>query len=177
MAELFPVHDIAGARELLAQLKKRFSDTSHVVHAYVIGPSGGILGCSDDGEPAGTAGRPALEVLQHSGITDVMVAITRWWGGIKLGTGGLVRAYSTSTQGVLATAVSREIIAMAELEFTLPYPLIESGKRILSDAGFAVNTEDYDAAGDHITGTLPEADAPALRQRLTDLSRGQIVFS
>ncbi len=177
LAELFVVHDIAQAKEIIAAQKSRFPEISHVVHAFVIGPTAGTLGCADDGEPAGTAGRPVLEVLQHSGLTDVMVTVIRWFGGTKLGTGGLVRAYSSSAQGVLANAVTREIVAMTTLQFELQYSVLESAKRLLDESGFQITNEEYGATGDNITGTIPQADAPLLQQRLTDMTRGQINFT
>ena len=99
LAELFPVATQEGARTILAAQKSRWPDIRHVVHAFAIGPQANILGCSDDGEPAGTAGRPALEVLKGSGVTNVLLTIARWFGGTKLGTGGLVHAYGDAARG------------------------------------------------------------------------------
>ena len=177
LAELFTVRTPEEARATLANTRTSHADGGHVVHAFAVGPQANILGCSDDGEPAGTAGRPVLEVLTGSKITNVILTVTRWWGGTKLGTGGLVRAYSTSAQGVIATAVTREIIAMKRLAFTLPYSQLESGKRALADGGFAISSEDYNADGDAITGSLPAADYEPLARRLADLTRGAIVIT
>ena len=152
LAELFTVRTPEEARATLAETRTRHQDGGHVVHAFAVGPQANILGCSDDGEPSGTAGRPVLEVLTGSKITNVILTVTRWWGGTKLGTGGLVRAYSTSAQGVIATAVTREIIAMKRLAFTLPYSQLETGKRALADLGFAITGEQYNSDGDAITG-------------------------
>lgn len=174
LAELIPVATSTEAREILALQKAQYEDATHVVHAFAVGPTAGTLGCSDDGEPAGTAGRPVLEVLQGSGITNALLTVTRWFGGTKLGTGGLVRAYSTSAQGVLATAVSREIIPMAQLKFTVPYPILESVKYALAQLNFTITGEEYSGEGDAITGEIPEAEAPPVIQRLADLSRGKI---
>ena len=127
--------------------------------------------------PSGTAGRPVLEVLKGSGITNVLLTVTRWFGGTKLGTGGLVKAYGDAAKGVLATAVTREIIAMTRLSFTLPYPLIESGKRLLRECAFIIQTENYLATGDALEGEIPSDHAETLVQRLADLSRGQIAVT
>ena len=78
------------------------------------------MGCSDDGEPSGTAGRPALEVLKGSGITNVLLTVTRWFGGIKLGTGGLVRAYTESAQLALADAPTVELVPLTRFTLSLP---------------------------------------------------------
>ena len=176
LAELLPVENQEDARKRLAEQKAKYEGTGagHVVHALVIGPQANILGCSDAGEPAGTAGRPVLEVLKGADVTDVLLTVTRWFGGIKLGTGGLVKAYSESAQGVLAQSVFQEIVAMHRSTFLVPFACLESAKRLLSEAHFTIQQEEYGAEGDCITGEIAEADAPALAQRLRDLSRGKI---
>ena len=175
IAELLTADSAEVARTLLTTQREKYPDASHVVHALALGPTAGVLGCSDDGEPAGTAGRPVLEVLKGSGITDVLLTVTRWFGGTKLGTGGLVKAYGDAAKGVLATAVTREIVDMAQFAFTLPYPILEAGKRLLRDNAFVIQTETYTADGDAIQGELPASQGDTLMRLLADLSRGQIV--
>ncbi len=97
-----PVFSVSDAQGFINWVKNKYPDASHHVPAYIIGHGNAILvHCSDDGEPSGTAGRPALAVLQGSGLGDIAVVITRYFGGTKLGTGGLVRAYSDSVRQVL----------------------------------------------------------------------------
>ena len=114
------------AEAFIRNVKNEFADARHNCWAYVAGnPNGGaILGMSDDGEPKGTAGKPMLSVLQHKGIGDITVVVTRYFGGIKLGTGGLVRAYSSSVQQ-----------ALDELE------LVEYIEYIPQDIGFEFSLE------------------------------------
>ena len=176
LAELFPVATQEEARARLAAQKTRWPDIRHVVHAFAIGPQANILGCSDDGEPAGTAGRPALEVLKGSGVTNVLLTIARWFGGTKLGTGGLVHAYGDAARGVLATAQTREIIAQASLTVTVPFAAADAARRALEQAGFAFAAQDYTADGAKFSGTLAADGADALRQRLNDITRGKAVF-
>ena len=176
VAELLTVDSVEVARALLATQRTKYPDASHVVHALVVGPTAGVLGCSDDGEPAGTAGRPVLEVLKGSGITNVLLTVIRWFGGTKLGTGGLVKAYGDAAKGVLTTAVTREIIATTKLSFTLPYPILEAGKRLLHDHAFVIHEENYTADGDTLRGEIPTSQADELKRLLADLSRGQIVI-
>ena len=176
IAELLTTDSAEVARALLTSQREKYPDASHVVHALAIGPTAGVLGCSDDGEPAGTAGRPVLEILKGSGITNVMLTVTRWFGGTKLGTGGLVKAYGDAAKGVLANAVTREIVDMAQFAFTLPYPILEAGKRLLRDNAFTIQTENYTAEGDAIQGELPASQGDTLMRLLGDLSRGQIVI-
>lgn len=176
VAELLTADSVEIARALLATQRTKYSDASHVVHALVAGPTAGVLGCSDDGEPAGTAGRPVLEVLKGSGITNVLLTVTRWFGGTKLGTGGLVKAYGDAAKGVLTTAVTKEIIAMAKISFTLPYPILEAGKRLLRDHAFAIHSETYTDVGDAIQGEIPASQEDTFTRHLADLSRGQVTI-
>ncbi|MBO7092300.1 MAG: YigZ family protein, partial [Victivallales bacterium] len=125
LAEAFIVGNAEAARERLREQKERFSDASHVVHAFIVGPEGNVMGCSDDGEPSGTSGRPVLEVLKGSGVTNVILTVTRWFGGTKLGTGGLVKAYTESAQGVVAQMRTHELVAMSHFEMMVPYGLYE----------------------------------------------------
>jgi uncharacterized YigZ family protein len=94
VATLAPVMSVEEAKAFIARIRGEFSDASHNVPAYLVGGGDSLIEhCSDDGEPSGTAGRPALAVLKGSGLGDVAVVVTRYFGGTKLGTGGLVRAY------------------------------------------------------------------------------------
>lgn len=132
-SELFPIHTQNEARLLLKLQKEKYRDSNHVVHAFVIGNSGEILGCSDDGEPSGTAGKPALAVLKGSNITDVLLTITRWFGGVLLGTGGLVKAYSDSAKSVLATAAIEEFVLKESFTLKCSYQFYKFFQHIISD--------------------------------------------
>src|SRR5512147_206871 len=126
IATLAPVFHIEEARAFIARIKKEFADASHNVPAYIIGGGNTVTEYfSDDGEPSGTAGKPALAVLRGSGLGDVAVVVTRYFGGTLLGTGGLVRAYTESTQmAVNAVARGRRVpvhVAMV----AIPYNLLE----------------------------------------------------
>lgn len=94
----FPVETQAQAREKLHEVKQKYFDATHVVHAFSVGLKSETFGMSDDGEPSGTAGRPVLDVLKGSGITNILLTVTRYFGGTLLGTGGLVHAYSESAK-------------------------------------------------------------------------------
>ena len=103
IATAAPVFSVEAARAFVGRVRAEFADASHNVPAYVIGHGATTIAhCHDDGEPAGTAGRPVLAVLQGSGLGDVAVVVTRYFGGTKLGTGGLVRAYGDAARAVLA---------------------------------------------------------------------------
>ena len=120
-AEVFYTDDAQEAKETVKRQKDQYRDARHVVHAFVIGESGAVLGCSDDGEPPGTAGQPVLAVLKGSGITNILVTVTRWFGGTLLGTGGLVKAYSTAAKEALAKVHTEPLIQKAEFTCECSY--------------------------------------------------------
>src|SRR5512140_623526 len=124
IATLAPVFSIEEARTFVARLKKEYADASHNVPAYIIGGGNTVTEYfSDDGEPSGTSGRPALSVLRGSGMGDVVVVVTRYFGGTLLGTGGLVKAYTESTQLVVnAVARGRRVPVNVAL-LAIPYNL------------------------------------------------------
>jgi len=173
LSEAVYVDSPEAARDIWRMRKTQYDNGGHIVYAFIVGPQGNIQGCSDDGEPAGTAGRPTLEVLKGSGLTNVILTTARWFGGTKLGTGGLVHAYTASAQAALENNNTRELVEMKSLEFSVPYPLYEQVKRLLAASGFAVQHEDF-ADAVRIRGELTAAAYPELRQKLRDLSNGRI---
>jgi uncharacterized YigZ family protein len=179
-AEAFRVATQEEARALLKSQKEKYADATHVVHAFVIGPTGGFLGSSDDGEPSGTAGRPVLDVLKGTGLTGVMLTVTRWFGGTLLGTGGLVKAYGEAAKAVLALALpaSREIIEMREFSVSLPYDLYERLKRELSSFNAEISREEF-GVDVLLAGSLPESRAGDFCARVSDLSsaRSRVALS
>ena len=127
-----PAFSVDDARGFIQRIKSEFSDASHNVPAYVIGYGSSVIAhCNDDGEPSGTAGRPALAVIQGSGLGDIAVVTTRYFGGTKLGTGGLVRAYSESVRTVLRVLPRAERVATYTIMLETPYPLYERLKLII----------------------------------------------
>lgn len=117
IAQVFPVKTEEEVTQILEATRKKYWDARHNCYAFVLGADGGISRCSDDGEPSGTAGRPILEVLTKRGLKDVLVIVTRYFGGTLLGTGGLVRAYSQAAQAGLAA--SRIITKQAGIRMTI----------------------------------------------------------
>ncbi|MBO7147298.1 MAG: YigZ family protein [Lentisphaeria bacterium] len=175
LSEAIPVDSPERAREIWREQKAKYDNGGHIVYAFIVGPQGNIMGCSDDGEPSGTAGRPALTVLKGSGITNVIVTIARWFGGTKLGTGGLVHAYTESAQLALENAVTEELIPMISTGFTLSYALYETTKRILDELQVRILNEDF-ADTVHFSVRLKEETMPELQKRLSDLTNGKVSF-
>ena len=166
--------DVGAAKSFIETIKSEFPDATHNCWAYAAGPPGdtAAVGFSDDGEPHGTAGRPMLNALLHSGIGEAAVVVTRYFGGVKLGSGGLVRAYSGATAKGLEAAPVREKITPARLKIELDYTLITQFKRALAEFEAVVLEEAFtDAAG--FVVELPEEHAEAFTLFLTDLSHGK----
>ena len=161
------------AREIWRLRKTQYDNGGHIVYAFIVGAQGNVQGCSDDGEPSGTAGRPTLEVLKGSGLTNVILTTARWFGGTKLGTGGLVHAYTASAQAALANIRTRELVEMKTLDFTVPYPLYEQVKRLLAASGFELENEDF-AEAIRLRGKIAAAGFPGLSEALRELSGGRI---
>ena len=173
LAEAFPIKSQQEARELLKQQKTRYSDATHVVHAFSAGLGGEICGCSDDGEPAGTAGRPVLDVLKGSGCTNILITVTRWFGGTLLGTGGLVRAYGDSAKQVLAVCQMEEYISKIPFSVNTDYQFYEQIKKLLARFEAGVEKENF-AENIMIEGLLPEKNKPLLQKEVENLSCGKI---
>jgi uncharacterized YigZ family protein len=159
---------------MIAQVRAEFADASHNVFAYVVGYGASVIaGMSDDGEPGGTAGRPALAVLRGSGLGDTCVVVTRYFGGTLLGTGGLVRAYGDAVKAVLAELPRTEIVAQTRLTLLAPYALYEP-VRLLAEAHGAIIEEQ--SFGVDVTMELAVAidHVDALLEALREASADQV---
>ena len=174
LAEATPVDSAEAARGLWRERKRIYSDSNHVVFAFVCGPRGSVMGCSDDGEPSGTSGRPVLEVLKGSGITNVLLTVTRWFGGIKLGTGGLVRAYTECAQTALADPPVAELVPLTRFKLALSYLQYETVRRRLPEFAAEITGEEF-AAGVTLSGVIPSANYAAFSGTVRDLTGGAAV--
>ena len=174
LAEADPVDSAEAARDLWRERKRIHIGCNHVVMAFICGPQGGVMGCSDDGEPSGTAGRPALEVLKGSGITNVLLTVTRWFGGIKLGTGGLVRAYTECAQTALADPPVAELVPLTRFKLALSYLQYETVRRRLPEFAAEITGEEF-AACVTLSGVIPSANYAAFFETVRDLTGGAAV--
>jgi len=136
---------VDDAKACIDRVRDEFPDATHHCFAYAIGPPGntGEAAASDAGEPSGTAGRPMLKVLLHSGVGDVVAVVTRYCGGVKLGKGGLVRAYSGGVQHALREAVTREHADEINVQVIVPYAAVDAIRRVLQREGAAVIAEAF----------------------------------
>lgn len=175
IATAAPTTTTGEARDFIAEIRAEFPDATHNCYAYVVGPPGatGQIGMSDDGEPSGTAGRPMLAVLLGSGVGDIAVVVTRYFGGMKLGTGGLVRAYSGAVKAVLAVLPVTEKVLLRTVLASGPYRWVTPVARLLP--AFAARIADQQFGAD-VTWQIavPEEHATALAKALVELSHGEI---
>lgn len=164
------------ARQAVQQIRSEYPDASHNCWAFTAGPPGHTahLGYSDDGEPHGTAGRPMLTVLLHSGIGELCAVVTRYFGGVKLGTGGLVRAYQSMVQLGLDELPTRLYMPPARIEVIIDYNRITQLHRMLPDFAAQIEAESFGVdAVFHIC--LPEVHVPALTHLLTEMTEGAVL--
>ncbi len=173
IASLASAETVEKAREYIRQIKGRYSDATHHVPAFLIGHGQSVTAhCSDDGEPSGTAGRPALAVLQGSGIGDAVVVVTRYFGGTKLGTGGLVRAYGDAVREVLHSARLAEIVLTSRMRIILDYAHYEPVKRLLVRRQATVEDEQF-TENVCIVIRISDGEELSLINEIQDLTAGR----
>jgi len=174
IADLEPVGSAEEARAHLAKVRERHPAASHNVPAFIIGHGNSLIThCSDDGEPSGTAGRPALAVLQGSGLGNVSVVVTRYFGGTKLGTGGLVRAYGDAVREVLKGVKLATLLPTTTLMFVMPYRLYDQAVRLMeAHHGQVLDTEFFEDIT--VTVRLKDEEVDSFTSQLSNLSAGQV---
>lgn len=171
-----PAFNVKEAKAFIEWIKEKYPDANHHVPVYLIGHGATqIAHCSDDGEPAGTAGRPALAVLMGSGLGDIVLVITRYFGGTKLGTGGLVRAYSDSVRLLLDQLPRAKKISTTTIMFVIAYSLFEQTQLLIRNYMGVVLDENY-AADVTMTVRLATEHLACFKQKMISLTRGQIEF-
>lgn len=167
-----PCETEAEALAFLQSIRTKHKDATHNCYAYIIGQNAGIMRYSDDGEPGGTAGLPMMEVLKHQGVVNCCCVVTRYFGGVLLGTGGLVRAYTQSTQAGIDAAQLVVVSRCVDLRIRIAYPRYEQLMRLAEDHGAKVLSTDF---ADAVTMNLRMLDGTQqpLLDALTALERGQ----
>ena len=174
IATAVPVFSVDEAKAFIRRMKQEFSDASHNVPAYQIGHGASIIAhSSDDGEPSGTAGRPLLAVLQGSGLGDIAIVVTRYYGGTKLGTGGLVRAYGDAGKAVLAILPRAKRATIDTVQLDVPYPLFEQMGLLIEKNNGRLQTKTF-AAAVTITAQFLVEDTPSFADGVRELSNGRL---
>lgn len=160
------------AVRFIEQIKKKHWDATHNCSAYIVGEHDQHQKANDDGEPSGTAGKPILEVIKKSGLQDTVIVVTRYFGGIKLGAGGLIRAYGQSTsEGIQAAGIIRRTLA-TRIHVTIDYTLLGKVENELRNAGHPIEQIDY---LDRVTITTlaQKGQEEHLESVLIDITNGQ----
>ncbi len=174
IATAAPVFSVDEAKAFTKRIKQEFSDASHNVPAFVVGYGPSVTAhCNDDGEPSGTAGRPSLAVLQGSGLGDIAVVVTRYFGGTKLGTGGLVRAYGDAVKAVLAVLPRAEKVPTHTVMAAVPYTLFERVKLLIGAWNGRILDEEF-AADITLTVQFTTEKFPGFQDALRELSHGRL---
>ena len=145
IAHVFPVESREEADAFLAEIREKYKDATHNVPAMVIGDKSQIQWASDDGEPQGTSGAPMVQMMVKEGLTNLIVVVTRYFGGIKLGTGGLARAYTSSAKLGLEAAGVCSVREMAELTVKIDYPYLAKIQNMASEQ---LDLEEADREGE-----------------------------
>ncbi|HEY84045.1 MAG TPA: YigZ family protein [Chloroflexi bacterium] len=168
---------IEAAKAFIAKVRRAYPDASHHVYAFALGYGASVTyGMSNAGEPSGTAGKPTLAVVKGCGMGDVTVVTTRYFGGIKLGTGGLVKAYTEAAQIVLAETPRVEKVEKRAIDITTPYNLYEAVIRLVKQHHGQVTSEDF---GVEVTLnlTFPTPNLPDFAADLAEITSGQITLA
>jgi len=168
--------DAEAAHAFVATIREEFPDATHNCWAFVAGPPGSTthIGMSDDGEPHGTAGRPMLTTLLHGGVGEIVAVSTRYFGGVKLGTGGLSRAYSGGVKLGLEALPTQEKVERVWVSVTVGYPDVDAIQRLLAESDVVVEAEKYGADVHYRVG-VPASELAGFREAVADRSRGSAV--
>ena len=166
--------DIDTARAVVHDMRREFPDAGHHCWACVAGPPAdtAAVAMSDDGEPHGSAGRPMLDVLLHSGVGEIVAVVTRWFGGVKLGRGGLVRAYGGSVQQALASLPTVLRVTRVRIRISAGYDGVEPVRRLLAGIAAEILEEEYGARVTWVAA-VPEAHVAGLEQAVLDRTAGR----
>ena len=173
---LIPVNSVDEVNEHLKQIRKKYYDATHNCYSYIVSQKDGTnaIKASDDGEPSQTAGVVILDVLQKNELTNILAVVTRYFGGIKLGAGGLVRAYSSSTSGAVKTIQPVPIIKMININLKFDYTYANEILKLFKNY---TEIESKYETNISITYEIPEADKEILKEKIISLTKNQTLIS
>ena len=169
-----PCATAAEALDIVKRYRNEYCDARHCCWAYMIGPGRQEFRSNDDGEPSGTAGKPILGQINSFGLTNLVVIVVRYFGGIKLGTSGLIEAYRTAAQEALSAAPVEERLVEDELTVAFEYPLMGDVMRIVKEEGATVLQQDFQLSC-RLLLSLRRSQMPHMRQRFAELYGATIV--
>jgi uncharacterized YigZ family protein len=173
---IFPVENEKQVKEKIEKLRKEHKKAAHIAYAFASGDKFSLnKGFSDDGEPAGTAGRPLLSIIESNNYTNILAAVVRYFGGVKLGTGGLVKAYSFSFQSAIKKNRFKKAVIKKKIKVSFPYEVQSVVSAFLEDKNIEVGKEDYAEQVD-LEFYLDVESESALLKELNDKTSGLVRF-
>ncbi len=161
-------------KEMIAAYRKKFYDARHVCWAYVLGNGGERERGNDDGEPSGSAGKPMLGQIHSAGVTNVLVIVVRYFGGVKLGTGGLFAAYKIAAQEALQNAATEERLIMSTFKVVAPYADADTAMRYIREGDGNITARDYTATDCIMTVEVRLSKEEALKERISKILSARI---
>lgn len=173
IAQCFYITEEKGAKEIIKKLWEEHPGARHIVWAFITGEKNSQnMGMSDDGEPKGTAGRPVLNVLAGSGITNVLCTVVRYFGGTLLGTGGLVKAYSQSAKDAIEKLPVKPLVKEKEFSFQIGYDIYDSTKYLLRKFDIRIIDENF-AEAIKIKAVIKESQFEEMKNEIMQLTAGK----
>lgn len=169
LAFAHPVETIDEIKDLLTDYKKKYYDARHVCYAYMLGPERADFRANDDGEPSSTAGKPILGQINSRELTNILVVVIRYFGGVKLGTSGLIVAYREAAAEALSAATVIEKTIEETVTFTFPYVMMNSVMRVVKELNPRIVEQKYDETC-IITLAIKRSMTPMLEERLNKLA-------
>uniref|UniRef100_UPI0040279F79 IMPACT family protein n=1 Tax=Prevotella sp. TaxID=59823 RepID=UPI0040279F79 len=163
------VETIDEIKDILASYRKKYYDARHVCYAYVLGPDKADFRANDDGEPSSTAGKPILGQINSYDLTNVLVIVVRYYGGVNLGTGGLIVAYRTAAADALDHATIETRLVEEIITYSFPYPMMNAVMRVIKEMQPRIVSQTFDNTCS-ISMSIRQEMAPVLRDRLEKLS-------
>lgn len=163
------VETIDEIKDILASYRKKYYDARHVCYAYVLGPDKADFRANDDGEPSSTAGKPILGQINSYDLTNVLVIVVRYYGGVNLGTGGLIVAYRTAAADALDHATIETRLVEEIITYSFPYPMMNAVMRVIKEMQPRIVSQTFDNTCT-ISMSIRQEMAPVLRDRLEKLS-------
>lgn len=168
LAFAHPVETVEAAKEVIARYSKKYFDARHVCWAYMLGSARNRFLSSDNGEPSGTAGKPILGQINSFGLTDIVIVVVRYFGGIKLGTSGLISAYREAARMALGEATVVERHDMTDISFTFPYLAMNDVMKLTKSGDVTIKSQIFDNSCE-MTLSVRADDAESLKTRLSDI--------
>lgn len=165
-------HHVTSEEEVkavLAAYRKKYFDARHVCYAYVLGAERDTFRANDDGEPSGTAGRPIIGQINSNELTDVLVVVVRYYGGVNLGTSGLIAAYRAAASAAIADSEIRCEVVEEEVEYSFPYVMMNAVMRVAKGLSARIVSQEYGNTCD-ITFSIRKSEVPRLKEKLGKLS-------